>query len=152
MNKNHRNLLWIDFLFTWYFSISQLCPSFCWIVHIQTRVSFVAKSKIKCFVHEFHDNFRFCGIVNTNIEQLFNYFMRNRNMQSHFFTFIGHLYISLQFSFILRWTLSQTRHHSTALLFTGELQVEQRYVWITVFLSILTTFAFTFFWKVEALS
>ena len=108
--------------------------------------------KIKCFVHEFHDNFRFCGIVNTNIEQLFNYFMRNRNMQSHFFTFIGHLYISLQFSFILRWTLSQTRHHSTALLFTGELQVEQRYVWITVFLSILTTFAFTFFWKVEALS
>ena len=70
------------------FDISQslISQSFCLIAPIQTCVSFATKIKIKCFVSEFHDNFRFCGIANTNIEQIFNYLMRNRNTKSHFFT------------------------------------------------------------------
>ena len=58
------------------------------------------------------------------------------------------------FSLHLFWdeTLSQTWYRPTALLiFTGELQFEQSYAWITVFPSILTVFAITFVWKVEAL-
>ena len=52
-------------------------------------------------------------------------------------------------------TLSQTWQYPTVLLiFTGELQAEQSYAWITVIPSILTTFAFTFFrkWKHWVLS
>ena len=50
-------------------------------------------------------------------------------------------------------TLPQTWYHPTALLiFTGELQFKQSYAWITVFPSILTIFAITFVWKVEALN
>ena len=91
-----------------------------------------------------HDNFRFCDD-----------FKHHRNIQFHLFTFIkyGHLYMSLQLAFILRWNIISNLTPSNCITHIYYWAASRTKVCLNYcFPSILTTFASTLFWKAEALS